>query len=140
MKASTSNISGKVAATFIAASAALIMIGILAYFRKQLPWLEIHPPVGTFGGIWFYSYIIWAIIWVGLFFILRNRESVGSIKMWLIVFLASLAFCTIMVEASLEWELLFGGEEEEGMEEEAFESIIIAENAPSFIFSILLYT
>lgn len=103
----TFHVSGKVAAIFIASSVSIVMIGIFTYMRKQLPWLEIYSPTGTFGGIWFYSYIIWAVLWVGLFFILRNRESMGSIKTWSIVFLTSLGVSTVMIEASLNWSLVF---------------------------------
>lgn len=103
-----SKVSGKIAAVFIASSVSIIMIGIFTYLRKQLPWLEIYTPAGTFSGIWFYSYTIWAVSWIVLFFLLRNKENVGSIKTWLILFLASLAFSTVIIEASLNWSLVFG--------------------------------
>lgn len=104
----TSQVSGKVAAIFVASSVSIIMIGIFTYLRKQLPWLEIYTPAGTFSGIWFYSYVIWTVLWIVLFFLLRNKENVGNIKTWLILFLASLAFSTVMIEASLNWNLVFG--------------------------------
>lgn len=104
----TSEVSGKVAAIFIASSISIIVIGIFTYMRKQLPWLEIYSPAGTFSGIWFYSYVIWAILWVALFLILRRKESVANIKIWLILFLTSLAVSTILIEASLKWSLVFG--------------------------------
>lgn len=103
-----SEVSGKVAAIFIASSVSIVIIGILTYMRKQLPWLEIYPPAGTFSGIWFYGYIIWAILWTGLFFLLRNKEIFGNIKIWLALFLASLAASTLLIEASLNWSLVFG--------------------------------
>jgi hypothetical protein len=102
-----SETSGKVASTFIASSLSILTIGILAYFRKQLPWLEVYPPAGTFSGIWLYSYVIWAIVWLVLFIALRRREKTGTIKVWLTLFLASLATTTILVEASLNWSSIF---------------------------------
>ncbi|MFQ5970244.1 MAG: hypothetical protein ACE5J2_07120 [Nitrososphaerales archaeon] len=99
---------GKVAATFIASSIAIIVIGILVFIRKQLPWLELYSPAGTFSGIWFYSYVLWGILWLGLFLLLRRRESAGSIKTWLILFFASLAVATVLIEMSLKWSLVFG--------------------------------
>lgn len=102
----TSEVAGKVAAIFIASSISIIVIGIFTYVRKQLPWLEIYSPAGTFSGIWFYSYIVWAVLWTALFFLLRNKETIGSIKIWLIFFLTSIAFTTIMIEASLQWSLV----------------------------------
>lgn len=104
----TSYVSGKVAAVFIVSSVSIIMIGIFTYMRKQLPWLEIYSPAGTFSGIWFYTYIIWAVLWIGLFLVLRNKENMGTIKNWLILFLISLAVSTLMIEASLNWSLVFG--------------------------------
>ena len=102
-----SEASGKVAAIFTASSVSIVMIGILVYMRKQLPWLEIYSPAGTFSGIWFYSYVIWAILWVTLFLILRHKASVGRIKIWLILFLISIATSTVLIELSLNWSLLF---------------------------------
>ncbi len=101
-------VGGKIAAVFIASSAAIISIGVLTYLRKQLPWLGVYSPAGTFSGIWFYSYVFWGILWVGLYLVLRRRERAGSIKLWLVLFLASLAATTILVEASLKWGLVFG--------------------------------
>jgi len=102
-----SETSGKVASTFIASSLSILTIGIFTYLRRQLPWLEVYSPAGTFSGIWLYSYVIWAIVWVALFITLRNREKVGTIKVWLTLFLASLATTTILVEASLNWSSIF---------------------------------
>lgn len=101
-------VEGKVAAAFIASSVAIIAIGLLTFLRKQLPWLEFYSPAGTFSGIWFFSYALWGILWLGLFLLLRRRERVGSIKTWLILFFGSLAVTTILVEASLKWHLVFG--------------------------------
>jgi hypothetical protein len=102
-----SETSGKVASTFIASSLSILTIGIFTYLRRQLPWLEVYSPAGTFSGIWLYSYVIWTIVWVALFITLRNREKVGTIKVWLTLFLASLATSTILVEASLNWSSIF---------------------------------
>ncbi len=101
-----SKVSGKVAAIFIASSISVVMIGIFAYMREQLPWLEIYSPAGTFGGIWSYSYAIWVILWLVLFFTLRHRESAGSIRIWLVLFLISLATSSVLIELSLNWSLL----------------------------------
>lgn len=102
----TSEVAGKVAAIFIASSISIIVIGIFTYVRKQLPWLEIYSPAGTFSGIWFYSYAIWAVLWVSLFLILKRKESAGGIKIWLTLFLISIAISTVLVEASLNWSIL----------------------------------
>jgi hypothetical protein len=102
-----SETSGKVASTFIASSLSILTIGIFAYLRKQLPLLEVYPSAGTFSGIWLYSYVIWAILWVALFITLRHREKTGTIKVWLTLFLVSLATTTILIEASLNWSSIF---------------------------------
>lgn len=103
----TSQVSGKVAAIFVASSVSIVMIGIFTYLRKQLPWLEIYTPAGTFSGIWFYSYVRWAVLWISLYFILRHKQTAGNIRIWLVFFLASLAASTLLIEASLNWSLVF---------------------------------
>jgi hypothetical protein len=104
-------VSGKVAAIFIASSVSLVIIGILVYIRKQSPWLVIPPPpaegspdcCGTFIGITLYGYGIWAVLLVVLYFILRRKENVGSIKIWLVSFLVSIVIATVLIEASFKW-------------------------------------
>jgi hypothetical protein len=98
--------SGKVAAIFISCSLSVLVIGILTLLRSQLAWLEVYPPAGTFSGIWLYSYMIWVVLWVGLYIILRHKENIGTIKTWLIFFLASLATTTVLIEVSLNWSSL----------------------------------
>lgn len=109
-------VSGKVAATFISSSIAIIIVGILAYIRKDasgkmLPALVIPPApaegvqecCGTFIGVTLYGYAAWAILWVVLYLKLRHKEKAGSIKVWLIFFLISLAIATILIAATLKW-------------------------------------
>lgn len=101
------SVSGNVAAAFLSSSGAIVIIGVLTYMRSSSPWLEIYPPAGPFSGIWFYSYLPWAVIWLILYFILRRKEGVGSLRLWLIVLLVSLAITSVLVEASLNWSVLF---------------------------------
>jgi hypothetical protein len=100
-------VSGKVAAIFISSSLSILMIGVFTFLRKVFLWLEVYPSAGTFSGIWLYSYIIWAILWIGLFIILRNKKNVRTIKIWLIFFLACLTTATVLIETSLSWSSVF---------------------------------
>jgi len=102
-----SETSGKVASAFIASSVSILTIGIFGYLRNQLPLLQVYSPAGTFSGIWLYSYVTWVILWVVLFLTLRQREKMGTIKVWLTLFLASSATTTILIEASLNWSSIF---------------------------------
>lgn len=101
------SVEGRVASVFIASSLAVLIIGVLTYLRKQIPWLEVYAPAGTFSGIWFYSYIVWALVWVIAYFVLRDKERVGSLKQWLVIFLSSVAIATVLIEISLKWSLIF---------------------------------
>ena len=106
---STTQVSGAVAAAIIAASIGLAAIGVLTYVRRTDPfkvWLVPYIPTAQYGGIFLYSNVIWGALWVGLFFALRHRESAGTLRTWLLFFLASLAVGTGFAEASLNWNQL----------------------------------
>lgn len=95
--------SGKVASAFLAASVASLLIGILAYIRSFSPWLEIYKPAGTFSGIWTYSYIVWIVAWAGSYAALRKRESVGALRTWVAVLVASVLISALIFNLSLQW-------------------------------------
>ena len=106
---STTQVSGAVAAAIIAASIGLAAIGVLTYVRRTDPfkvWLVPYIPTAQYGGIFLYSNVIWGALWVGLFFALRHRQNAGTLRMWLLFFLASLAIGTGFAEASLNWDQL----------------------------------
>lgn len=106
---SKTHVSGAVASAFTSVSIAIIVLGIFTYIRKIEPlktWLVPYVPTAQYGGIFLYSHIIWAILWIGLFFALRKRQDAGSLRIWLIVFLVSLGIGTGFVEASLNWSQL----------------------------------
>jgi hypothetical protein len=106
---SRTKVSGGVAAAIIAASLGLVAIGILAYVRADEPfhsWLVVYKPTSQYGGIFLYGNVIWGAIWIGLFFALRHKQNTGTLKIWLIFFLISLAVGTVLVLASLDWSLL----------------------------------
>lgn len=67
-------------------------------------WLVPYIPTAQYGGIFLYSNVIWGALWVGLFFALRHTESAGTLRTWLLFFLASLAMGTGFAEASLNWD------------------------------------
>lgn len=100
-------VSGKVASAFLSSSISILLIGILAYFRKQLPFLQVYPPTGSLGGIWLYSYLVWIVVWLITYVALRKRETVGSIKGWVAVFITSVVLSTLLVEIGLNWSSLF---------------------------------
>ncbi|OGD54259.1 hypothetical protein A3K80_08025 [Candidatus Bathyarchaeota archaeon RBG_13_38_9] len=93
--------SGVTASAFISASIGILLIGILAFLRKGLPFLEVYPPAGTFSGIWLYSYLIWGGVWAFSYSILKRYQSVWTLKGWSILLLISILVSTILIEASL---------------------------------------
>jgi len=101
-------VSGSLAAVFISSSITSLLIGILVYIRKLLPFLEVYSAAGTLSGIWLYSYVIWIILWLLGYAVLRTRKEVGSLRTWVIVFALSVIIGTLLTEASLKWSSLFG--------------------------------
>jgi plastocyanin len=103
---SKTQVSGAVVAAMIAASIALVALGVLTYLRKTEPletWLVPYTPTAQYGGIFLYSNVIWGVMWVGLFFALRQRQNVGTLRSWLVFFLASLGVGSGLAMASLDW-------------------------------------
>jgi plastocyanin len=106
---STTQVSGVVVAAIIAASIGLVAIGVLTYIRKVEPfktWLVPYAPAAQYGGIFLYTKVIWGIVWIGLFFALRHRQNMGTIRRWLLFFLISLGVGTALAVASLDWSQL----------------------------------
>jgi plastocyanin len=106
---SATKVSGAVAAAIIAASIGIAAMGVLTYIRKEEPfktWLVPYTPTAQYGGIFLYSNIIWGLSWIGLFFALRRKQNVGTLRIWLIFFLVSLGIGTGFAEASLNWSQL----------------------------------
>jgi N-methylhydantoinase B/oxoprolinase/acetone carboxylase alpha subunit len=100
---SATQVSGAVVAAIIAASIALIAVGVLTYFRKVEPlktWLVPYLPAAQYGGIFLYTKVIWGIVWVGLFFALRHKQKMGTMRTWLLFFLISLGIGTALSVAN----------------------------------------
>lgn len=120
---SKTKVSGSVAAAFIAASIGIAAMGVLTFMRKEEPfktWLVPYAPTAQYGGIFLYSNVIWGALWVGLFFALRRKQEVGSLRVWLMFFLIFLGIGTGFAEASLNWSQLstvmqLGGEQTQTM-------------------------
>jgi plastocyanin len=132
---SATQVSGAVVAAIIAASIGLVAIGILTYFRQVEPlktWLVPYEPAAQYGGIFLYTKVIWGILWIGLFFALRHRQKMGTLRTWLLFFFISLGIGTALAVASLDWSQLptvmqFGGEQSETTSEISTGSIMADE-------------
>jgi fructose-specific phosphotransferase system IIC component len=104
-KAYSVKTSGKVAAVFIATSASILMVGILTplWVHLQQKWLVVYAPAAGYSGVFFYPTLAWAVLWAGLYFTLGRKESEGTAKRWMTMFLASLIAATAIIMASLPW-------------------------------------
>jgi hypothetical protein len=100
---------GSLAAAFLSSSITAVLFGLMVYFRNGFlnSTLQIYPPTGTFGGIWLFSYLIWLILWVVLYFALRHRDSVGTLPGWTTLFLIAILIGVLIAEASFDWSTLF---------------------------------
>jgi plastocyanin len=106
---SKTQVSGAVVAAIIAASIALVALGVLTYLRKTEPlktWLVPYTPTAQYGGIFLYSNVIWGVLWAGLFLAFRHRHNVGTLRSWLVFFLVSLGLGTGLAISSLDWSQL----------------------------------
>ncbi|HJU33790.1 MAG TPA: plastocyanin/azurin family copper-binding protein [Nitrososphaera sp.] len=132
---STTQVSGAVVAAIIAASIALLAVGVLTYFRKVEPlktWLVPYVPAAQYGGIFLYTKVIWGILWIGLFIALRRKQKIGNMRTWLLFFLISLGIGTALSVASLNWSELstvmqLGDAESQVTSETTVETIIADE-------------
>jgi hypothetical protein len=100
---------GSLAAAFLSSSIAIILMGVMVYLREEVlnSILGIYPVMGTFGGIWLYSYLIWLVLWIVLYFALRRRASMGSLSTWTNFFIVAALLGIFISLASLEWMALF---------------------------------
>ena len=100
---------GSLAAAFLSSSIAVVLMGVMVYLRGDVlkSTLEIFPALGTFGGIWLYSYLIWLALWVVLYVAMRGRDFSGSLRFWINFFVAAVLLGILIVEASFEWSTLF---------------------------------
>lgn len=100
---------GSLAAAFLSSSIAIILLGMMVYLREEVlrSTLEIYPALGTFGGIWLYSYLIWLVLWIVLYFALRGRASMGNLSTWINFFVVATLLGILITLASLEWNTLF---------------------------------
>jgi hypothetical protein len=86
--ASVYEVSGSIAAAFIACSISIISIGILTVIRHTFPfneWLVPHSLLSQDGGIFLYSQLIWIASWILLYFQLKKRITFGHIKHRMII-------------------------------------------------------
>jgi hypothetical protein len=99
---------GSLAAAFLSSSIAIVLMGVMVYLREDVLnlILGIYPALGTFGGIWLYSYLIWLVLWVGLYFALRGRASMGSLSSWTNFFVIAALLGMLISLASVEWNAL----------------------------------
>jgi hypothetical protein len=94
------------ASTLLSASISILLVGMLTFLRNELTFLQVYPPAGTFSGIWLYSYLAWAGLWIASYSTLRRRQSVCNLRGWSTLLLFSILASTILVEASLVWSYL----------------------------------
>ena len=58
------------------------------------------------GGIICVSYLIWFFLWIGLYGILGDRESVGTLPVWTTIVLGATLLGNFIAEVSFAWRTL----------------------------------
>lgn len=104
---SETKVSGSLAAMFFSSSISSILLGILFYVRKQLPFLTVYEAAGAWSGIGLYSYLIWIVLWIIGYLVLRGKKEAGSLRTWVLVFVLSVVIGTLIIVSNLNWASLF---------------------------------
>jgi hypothetical protein len=58
------------------------------------------------GGMICLGYLIWFFSWIVLYYILRGRESVGTLPLWTAIVLGATLLSLLIAEVSFAWRAL----------------------------------
>jgi hypothetical protein len=63
-------------------------------------------PMPALGGIICLSYLIWFFLWIVLYYLLGGHESVGTLPIWMVIFLGAALLGILIAEVSIAWSSL----------------------------------
>ena len=97
---------GLLSVTFLSSAITVLLFGALVSCQDGVlrPMLALLP-MPTLGGI-IYSYFLWFLLWIVLYFIFSGHESVGTLPVWTAIVLGATLLSSLIAEVSFVWRAL----------------------------------
>jgi len=98
---------GRLSAAFLSSSITVLLFGVLVSCQGGVlrPMLALLP-MPTLGGIICLSYLIWFFLWIVLYSLLGGHASIGTLPVWMAVFLGATLLGILIAEVSFAWRSL----------------------------------
>jgi hypothetical protein len=98
---------GRLSAAFLSSSITVLLFGVLVSCQGGVlrPMLALLP-MPALGGIICLSYLIWFFLWIVLYYLLGGHESVGTLPIWMVIFLGAALLGILIAEVSIAWSSL----------------------------------
>jgi hypothetical protein len=98
---------GRLGATFLSSSITVLLFGMMVSCQDGIlrPMLALLP-MPALGGMICLGYLIWFFSWIVLYYILRGRESVGTLPLWTAIVLGATLLSLLIAEVSFAWRVL----------------------------------
>jgi hypothetical protein len=98
---------GRLGATFLSSSITILLFGMMVSCQGGVlrPMLALLP-MSALGGIICLSYLIWFFLWIVLYYLLGGHESVGTLPIWMVIFLGAALLGILIAEVSIAWSSL----------------------------------
>ena len=98
---------GRLGAAFLSSSITVLLFGVLVSCQGGVlrPMLALLP-MPALGGIICLSYLIWFLSWIALYYLLGDHESVGTLPIWMVIFLGATLLGILIAEVSFAWSSL----------------------------------
>jgi len=98
---------GRLGAAFLSSSITVLLFGVLVSCQDGVlrPMLALLP-MPALGGIICLSYLIWFLLWIVLYYLLGGHESVGTLPVWMAIFLGATLLGILIAEVSFAWSSL----------------------------------
>jgi len=94
---------GRLGAAFLSSSITVLLFGVMVSCRGGIlrPLLALLP-MPALVGIICMSYLLWAFMWIVLYYLLNRRESVGTLSVWMAIVLGAALLGSLIAEVSFE--------------------------------------
>ena len=98
---------GRLSAAFLSSAITVLLFGVLVSCQGGVlrPMLALLP-MPALGGIICLSYLIWFLLWMVLYYLLGGHESVGTLPVWMAIFLGATLLGILIAEVSFVWSSL----------------------------------
>jgi len=96
---------GHFGAAFLSNAITVLLFGVMVSCRGgALRPLLAFLPMPALAGIICVSYLLWALLWIILYYLLNGRESVGTLPVWTTIVLGAALLGSLIAEVSFAWK------------------------------------